>query len=139
MILSLSLSVFLFLVVVEGLKCILDKAKDVGLLQSIHIGNLGTKLSLLQFADDKLIILPVDIGLLYNLKHMLRCFEVVCRLKINFKNSSLVGINVDEFFLCNASYILDYKVDKFPIKYLRLPLSNRSLKAKDWQSVLNGI
>lgn len=57
------LSPFFFLITVEGLECIIDKAMDVGLLEGIHIGSSNIVLSLLQFADDPLIFLPADLDI----------------------------------------------------------------------------
>ncbi|XP_050232919.1 uncharacterized protein LOC126681421 [Mercurialis annua] len=48
---------------------------------------------LLQFADDTLIYLPFDLAQLQNLIRILRCFELISGLKINFHKSSILGIN----------------------------------------------
>lgn len=67
---------------VEGLKCILNKAKEVGLIDGVYFDTLSDEISQLQFADDTLIFLPTEIDMLLNLKRVLRCFKVVSGLKI---------------------------------------------------------
>lgn len=133
------LSPFLFLRAAEGLKCILDKAREMGLLKGISINTLQDDRSLIQFADDTLIFIPVELDFLNNLKSVLRCFELISILKVNFNKSSIVGLNVDELLLSNASMILDYEFERLPIKYLGLPLSNKKLSSKDWQPVIEKI
>lgn len=66
---------FLFLIAVEGLKCLLDKAKEMGLIDGVWINSSITSLSLLQFADDTLIFFPADLEKLKNLRRVLWCFQ----------------------------------------------------------------
>lgn len=108
------LSPFLFLLAAEGLKCILDKASEVGLLHGIHLGNLGSDFSLLQFADDILIFVPDEVEMINNLKREFRCFEVISGLRTNFKKSSLAGLNVDDLLLSNAAMVLECKTENYP-------------------------
>lgn len=101
------LSLFLFLLMVEGLKCLLDKAKEVGLINGIFISTTLLDLSFLQFVDDTLILIPTDFEKLQNLKMKLCCFKLISRLKINISKSSMVGLRVDNGFLSLAG-ISDY-------------------------------
>lgn len=72
-----SLSPFLFLLAVEGLKCFLEKAKEVGLIDGIFTSAALPDWSLLQLAYDTLIFIPADLEKLHNLKMILHCFELV--------------------------------------------------------------
>lgn len=74
-----------------------------------------------------------------SLKRVLRCFELISGLKINFNKSSLVGLNVNDGLLFSAAELPDCKLEKLPIKYLGLPLYNRRLTFKDWQPVLDRV
>lgn len=56
-----SMSPFLSLIMVEGFKCLLDKVVELGLVDGVFIFGSFLALSLLQFNDDTLIFLSVDI------------------------------------------------------------------------------
>lgn len=135
---SLSLSP-LFLIVVEGLKCLLDKAVELGLIDGIFISDAIPNLSLLPFTDDTLIFMPADLEKLKNLQWVLIYFKLISGLKINFYKSSLVGLNVHKPFLVEASAILRCKIGSLPLKYLSLPLSRKRVSTPDWNSIINRI
>ncbi|XP_050221486.2 uncharacterized protein LOC126671737 [Mercurialis annua] len=92
--------------------------------------------SLLQFADDTILYLPYDIEQLRNLTRFIHCFELISRLTINYHKSFIMGINVPEAGLLIAAQVVGCKIDFFPVKYLGLPLSNRKLYARSWNSVV---
>lgn len=62
-----ALSPFLFLIALEGLKCVLDKARDLELIKGVFILDKEDNLSLLQFLDDTLIFIPANLEKLKNL------------------------------------------------------------------------
>ena len=49
----------------------------------------------MQYADDTLIFIPNDFNSLIHAKRVLRWFELISGLKINFYKRSLVGINLE--------------------------------------------
>lgn len=55
-----------------------------------------------------------------NIKDVLRSFEYVSDLKVNFSKSSLFGVNVSRSFLDLGKDILHYKVDSLPFTFLGL-------------------
>lgn len=59
----------------------------------------------LQFADDTLFFCKACRDEILGYKAVLRCFELVPRLRINLRKSTLIGIDVEEDLLiriCNA-------------------------------------
>lgn len=126
-----SLSPFLFLIAVEGLNCLLDKDKEVCLIDGIFILDSLSDLSLLQFVDDTLIFIPTELEKLQNLKRVLCCFELISGLKINFSKSSMVGLQVSTGFLSPGAECMGCKTDSPPIKYLGLPLSSKRISVVD--------
>ncbi|XP_050214980.1 uncharacterized protein LOC126666065 [Mercurialis annua] len=88
------ISPYLFVLTAEGLKSILQKLKDLGLINGFVYFDDHDQISVLQFADDSILFLPFDLEHLWNLTRILRCFELIAALKINFHKSSLLGINV---------------------------------------------
>lgn len=59
---------------------------------------------------------------------MLRCFELVSELKVNFHKSRLFGVNMDETFQKDAANFLNYKNGELPFKFLGLPIGTKPRK-----------
>ncbi|GAU50582.1 hypothetical protein TSUD_283130 [Trifolium subterraneum] len=85
------LSPFLFLIVVDGL------------------------------TDDTIIVGEGEWDNLWTIKTVLRSFEVVSGLKVNFYKSKLYGINLDDSFLHASSAFLHCGVDSIPFRFLGIP------------------
>ncbi|XP_050211464.1 uncharacterized protein LOC126661653 [Mercurialis annua] len=130
------ISPMLFVLAVEGLKALFDKAISHSFIDGVHIDGYPDPVSILQFADDTLIFIPNDMNMIVNLLRILRCFEKVSSLHINYKKSSILGVNVDDASLQMAASILNCPISSLPIMYLGLPLSLRPIKAALWQPVV---
>ncbi|XP_058757172.1 uncharacterized protein LOC131630410 [Vicia villosa] len=111
------LSPFLFVLVMEVLTTLMRKATTIGYFQGFKI-NEKEEVSMLQFADDTIIMAEGDTASLWSLKAIMRGFEMMSDLKINFHKSNLYDLNVGDWFLNVASSFLSYKVGSLPFKYL---------------------
>ncbi|MCI34631.1 LINE-1 reverse transcriptase like [Trifolium medium] len=78
-------------------------AVERGRFKSFVVGRGGMPVLILQYADDTLCIGEASVENLWALKAMLRGFEMVSGLKINFWKSCIMGVNVSEDFLISAS------------------------------------
>lgn len=58
----------------------LDKAKEVGLVDIVFTSKPLPDLSLQQFANDTLLFFPINLEKLKNLKRVLNCFELILGL-----------------------------------------------------------
>jgi hypothetical protein len=90
----------------------------------------------LQYADDTLCIGEASIDNLWSLKSILRGFELVSGLKVNFWKSSLMGVNVPPDFLRLASVFLNCRVGTIPFKYLGLPIGANPRLLTTWEPLL---
>lgn len=81
------LSPFLFILVVEGLNVIFNRAKERGIIKGISVAANGPNLTHLQFADDTIVFCNASLDELMNVKKLLSFFEAVSGLKINFQKS----------------------------------------------------
>lgn len=70
------LSPFLFILVIEVLHLMLDKANELGLVRRINHVIVGQTFIHIQFADDIILFLRMDEEVVCNTKHILRCFEI---------------------------------------------------------------
>ncbi|GLT97295.1 hypothetical protein SLE2022_148680 [Rubroshorea leprosula] len=81
------LSPFLFLIVVEGLNGLISTASQKGLLEGVQVGSRGFKVTHLQYADDTILFGTASEENVWAMKGILRSFELVSDLKINFNKS----------------------------------------------------
>ncbi|XP_050209850.1 uncharacterized protein LOC126660381 [Mercurialis annua] len=133
------ISPYLFLIVVECLKRILDKSRHLGFTQGFSYSANHEPILMLSFADDTILYLPFDIEQLGNLTRILHCFELISGLTINFHKSYIMGINVNEAYLLLALQKVGCKIDSFSIKYFGLLLSNRKLAYGSWDHVVEAV
>jgi hypothetical protein len=130
------LAPFLFLLVVEGLSLLMSRAVSLGYFKPFDIKNSGIVVSHLQYADDTLFIGEACVENLWCVKAILRCFELMLGLKINFAKSMIFGVVPDEPFMRVASKFLNCKVGKFPFIYLGLPVGANPRKESTWEPVI---
>ncbi|XP_028075237.1 uncharacterized protein LOC114277538 [Camellia sinensis] len=132
------LSSFLFNLVVKGLNILLLRVRELGLVKGIHIGVNGVVVSYLQFADDSLFC-EADVQEVMNLKRILRCFEMVSGLKINFHKCVVCGVGISDSCLKNFASLLNCKTQSLPLKFLGLPLGASPRRKKVWKPVIDKI
>lgn len=99
------LALFLFLLVVEGLSGLVRSAEARGVYNGFKVGNFGTSISHLQYADDTLFLGQAIMANLWSLKTIMRCFELAYGLKVNFSKSYVMGVNVGSEFLALAGIL----------------------------------
>ena len=95
-----SLSPLLFVVVMEALSKMMNKAVEGGLLSSFQVGSRDhamVHVSHLLFADDTLIFSDANPAHIFNLWLLFTWFEAISGLKINFNKSEMAPVgNVPE-------------------------------------------
>jgi hypothetical protein len=131
------LSPLLFIIIMEALSRMLERAVERGLLSGFMVGKsngIELMISQLLFADDTLIFCGADLTQLRHLRGVFIWFQAISGLKINLSKSELVPVgqvpNVNEL-----AGVLGCKVSALPLNYLGLPLG-ASFKQK---SVWNGV
>jgi hypothetical protein len=65
------------------------------------------------------------------------CFEQLLGMKINYYSSDLIPVNLSEQETHMYSRTFCYKVEKFPIKYLGVPLHHEKFKREDLQPMVD--
>jgi hypothetical protein len=130
------LAPLLFLLVAEGLGGLMKKAVEQNRFRGFEVGRNGVKVSHLQFVDDTLCLGEASLENLWSLKAILRAFELVSGLKVNFSKSCVMGVNVSNDFIRIASAFLNCKVGLVPFKYLGLPVGANPRRASTWEPML---
>lgn len=130
------LSHFLFNIVAKGLNILLERAKRKGLIKGALVGHQGLKISHLQFAYDTIIFREATWDEIIIIKRILRCFEMVSGLKINFHKSMVCGIGVEEGLTKEFAKKLNCLSQKSPLTYLGLPLGANPRSNSTWKPVV---
>ncbi|GKU91277.1 hypothetical protein SLEP1_g5176 [Rubroshorea leprosula] len=128
---------FLFLVVVEGLNVLIESAISKEALKGIDVGPFGLNISHLQFADDTVIMGKADPDNIKAVKGILRWFELLSGLKINFNKSVLYSFNASDEWGRMAVAALNCISGSLPFTYLEMPVGDIMCRRKAWKPVID--
>ncbi|CAK8568368.1 unnamed protein product [Lathyrus sativus] len=114
-------------------------------MRSTVAGNLITEfkindqatVSMLQFADDTLLIGDGFVTNIWAFKAILRAFELIFGLKINFSKRCLYGIGVDPAYLEATEAFLHCKSDRLPFNFLGLTVGGNHCRYSFWNLMLS--
>ncbi|XP_057428588.1 uncharacterized protein LOC130722016 [Lotus japonicus] len=130
------LSPLLFNLCVNGMSCLLNQALDGSIPSGVDIGK-GLRLNHLQFADDALLFCEGDLRQVKRLALTLEAFLFVSGLKVNFRKSSLIGVNVGQVLEEQAASMIGFNREQLPFVYLGLPLGGSPKKGAFWKPVVD--
>lgn len=133
------LSPLLFVLAADLLQLVVNKAWQQGIVKHPLSENFGGDYPIIQYADDTLLVLPVDALTLFNLKCLLRPFSDSTGLKINFNKSFLVPINMTDERTTHLARTFDCTVGQMPFTYLGLPLGTTKPTISDFSPLMNKI
>ncbi|GKV47995.1 hypothetical protein SLEP1_g54839 [Rubroshorea leprosula] len=131
------LSPFLFLMIGEGLNGLVQKVVSEGLLRGIEVGKRGLVISLLQFADDTIIMGKADTENIFMVKTILRWFELMSGLQINFSKSNIYGYNLPVRWVEGSASMMRCGVGKSHFSYLGMPVDGNPGNKKLWEPLVN--
>jgi hypothetical protein len=132
------LSPMLFVIVMEALSRLIDKAIGAGLLSGFSVGevaNVPLEISHLLFADDMLIFCEANPDHLFHLRSILVWFKASSGLRVNLGKSELVQVS-DVPVLEELADILGCKTTTLPMKYLGLPLGAKFKLKNIWNLII---
>ncbi|GLT79932.1 hypothetical protein SLA2020_513980 [Shorea laevis] len=129
------LSPYLFLIAAEGLHALFHAAEKKNLLIDIAVAR-DLSVSHLQFADDTILLGEASLKSIRAFKFILRWFEIISGLKINFCKSTSYGINIEENWLNMAASSLNSKWEHLPFLYLGLPVGGNPHHLSFWKPVV---
>jgi hypothetical protein len=132
------LAPFLFLLVAEGLGSLMTKVVSLGFFKGFKL-NSDISISHLQYAGDTIFVGEACVENLWSMKAILRCFELISGLKVNFSKSNIFGVNVHNSFLEGAATFLHCKVRSLPFTYLGLPVGANPRRLSTWNPILEVI
>ena len=116
------LAPLLFNIVAEGLTGLMREALAKGLFSSFCVGKDKTPINILQYADDTIFFGEATMQNVKTIKSILRSFDLVSGLKINFAKSSFGVIGKSNQWRKEAAEYLNCRILSLPFKYLASPL-----------------
>lgn len=128
---------FLFLIAAEGLNCIMNKAKEIGVFHGIKVSSHGPEITHLQYADDSIFTGDWSRRNIGNLFRILRCLHLSSGLRINYEKSKLFGICVNVPTISDMAANVNCSVGEFPFVYLGLPIGISMNKGEAWASLIH--
>ncbi|XP_020972640.1 uncharacterized protein LOC107627573 [Arachis ipaensis] len=131
------LSPFLFVLVIDVLHRMVGEAVKNRRVVPLLVGKDNVKLSHLQFADDTILFCPPET--IINYDRLLRCFEVMSGLTINFDKSSLIPINCEQQWTYNMCNLLGCKEACLPVKYLGISLGANPRLIRTWKPIIDKV
>lgn len=112
------LSAFLYLLAAEGLSIMMNRAVDQGLFEAAELGDNRIKIPLLQYADDIIFVGVTTLENAMTMRRILRNFELISGLKVNFQKCSLMGLNVGGQILDDMARTLNCARGSVPFAFL---------------------
>lgn len=129
------LSPFIFTVVGESLNKLVEKVREMEVVKGFKLTPDGPPVTHLQFADDTLFFCEPDRQELLGYKAILRCFELASGLRINLGKSTIIGTDLDEYFIKDLADGMGCGIDKLPFIYLGLQVGGKSF----WSPVIERV
>jgi hypothetical protein len=117
------------------LAVIISRVKEAEQIHEVVPHLIDEELSVLQYADNTIIIMDNDLDRAKNMKLLLCTFEQLLGLKINFHKSKLFCYGAAKANRIEYTQIFGCNVGSFPFKYLRILMHHRKLLNKDWKHV----
>jgi hypothetical protein len=131
---------FLFLLADEGLNIMMSEMVAANIFEGYSVGSTNAMVvSYLQFADDTLLLGVKIWANVRSMRAVLLLFEAMFGLKVNFHKSMLVGVNITESWLVEATSIMNCKVGQVPFLYLGLSIGVDPRRLEFWDPMLNTI
>ncbi|GJY07937.1 RNA-directed DNA polymerase, eukaryota, reverse transcriptase zinc-binding domain protein [Tanacetum coccineum] len=131
------LSPFIFILVIEGLRCALSTAVSSNLIHGINLGPPNLTLSHLFYVDNVIITTEWNPGDLDNIIRVLHVFYLASGLKININKSNIYGIGVSDDEVSNMARNPGCAAGIFPFTYLGLPIGSTMNHISSWKTLID--
>ncbi|KAL5193109.1 putative ribonuclease H protein [Glycine soja] len=106
---------------------------------SFSVGRDKVDVNILQYADDTIFFGEATMENIKAIKIILRTFEMVSGLKINFSKSSFGSIGMPDVWKQSAADYLNCSLLATPFVYLGIPIGANPRKSKMWDLIIHKI
>ena len=94
---------------------------------------------IIQYADNTVLILQVDASQLFFLKALLHSFETSMGLKVNYRKSQMIPINVSHEDMQILASTFGCQIGMFPFTYLDLPMGTTKPRIEDLTPIMDRV
>ncbi|CAK8569711.1 unnamed protein product [Lathyrus sativus] len=129
-----SLSPFLFIIVMEGLTTMVNKAVEIGTFRGFHYHEEDS-VDVLQFANDTIILGEGTYDNFWSLKAIMMGFEMMS----GFCKRKMYDINLNDCLLNTASSFLSCNIDSFPFRFLGVLVGDSPRKSYMWKELIKSL
>ncbi|GJZ37651.1 RNA-directed DNA polymerase, eukaryota, reverse transcriptase zinc-binding domain protein [Tanacetum coccineum] len=131
------LSLFLFILVMEGLHNAFEEAVGNGLITGVNIKNSTINVSHLFYADDVIITTDWNAKDMDNIIRVLHVFYLASGLKINIHKSNIYGIGVNKDEVLSMASNAGCIAGDIPFNYLGLPIGSNMKSIASWKTLVD--
>ncbi|GJY92863.1 putative RNA-directed DNA polymerase, partial [Tanacetum coccineum] len=131
------LSPFLFILAAKGLNAIVSEAVEKGIFTGVKVGENKVVVSHLQYADDTIFLGEWNKDNAKSRMCILKCFEEVSGLRVNYNKSKLYGIGVEDRELSDMARWMGCGIGEFPFMYLGLSIGENMRRINDWKVMVD--
>ncbi|XP_057811305.1 uncharacterized protein LOC131025528 [Salvia miltiorrhiza] len=117
----------------EGLHSLITRAVEKELIKPVKVGNDDISIPHLQYADDTVFLMEDDERNAVAVKMILRVFQLLSGLAVNFKKCCLFGVGVEEDTIERMEAVLGCDVGSLPFNYLGIKVGSKGKKVADWK------
>ncbi|XP_076934067.1 uncharacterized protein LOC143600194 [Bidens hawaiensis] len=123
----------------EALACMVDKARELGVLEGLKLPNDGPVLTHMLYEDDALILGKWNDRNINVTNGLLRIFYLCSGLQINIHKSVLFGLGVRDSEVSSMASLFGCKVGNLPFVYLGIKVGATMNRVCYWEPVLDTI
>ncbi|GKC22928.1 RNA-directed DNA polymerase, eukaryota [Tanacetum coccineum] len=131
------LSHFLFILVMEGLHMVIEKAISAVRLHGINVGMDNIVVSHFLYANDAIFLGEWSNTNINNIVLLSRCFFLASGLKINLSKCKLMGVGVSTTKAQQMASIIGCEATTLPFVYLGVPVGENMTRVEAWKDVIN--
>lgn len=114
-----------------------ERALELEMTRGIKMGANGVVVSHLQFADDTVIFCNNDMDEVLNINRILRGFQLMSGLKINFTKTMIRGVGLQNQLVEDMPRNIVCEVTKLPLKYFIICLGANPRKFFSWKPIID--
>ncbi|XP_057770683.1 uncharacterized protein LOC130990469 [Salvia miltiorrhiza] len=111
---------------------LISRAVEKELIQPAKVGNDNITISHLQYADETVFLMEDEERNAVAIKRILRVFQLLSGLAVNFKKYCLFGVGVEDGKIERMAAVLGCDVGSLPFNYLSIKVGSKGKKVADW-------
>jgi hypothetical protein len=122
----------LFDLAIDILAILFDRVVGQGLISRVAKNHKDNDVSILQYADDTILLFQDDLAQARNVKRILSLLEIMSGVKINFCKTEVICVGMEEDRIKQFEEILTCRRGTLPFKHLGIPVDEKRLRVSDW-------